>query len=713
MNMTLQQNFRKLPVVLAVQLACLTSVVQAAEDQAEKDIEKITVVGSYTVNETIDTATGLGLSLFETPQSVSVITSQRIIDQGFSGIHEVISQTVGVSAKQLDTTRNTFSARGFDIDKYQIDGVPLAWSLAGDSGETITDVSLYERIEVVRGATGLLTGAGDPSASINLVRKHANSAETKGYLNAGLGRWNNRFATADLSTGLDADGDLRVRFVAKKEVGDSFMAIPEDDKTVLYGVVDADLTEQTSVSFGASYQDNDPKGSTWGGLAAWFSDGTPTDWDRSLTSAADWTYWASTNENSFVNLVHNFSNGWQAKASYNHTKNSADTKLLYIFGSPDKTTGLGLSPWPYKSSGTSQQNSLDLQLKGDYQLFGRDHEFVVGMLNSKQKADTVTFAQTSALVPVGNFYQWKGDTYPEPAFSTTADLAVDLETRQDGYYAASRFSLTEDLKLIAGGRLSKWERTGVNYGVVENYGDNSVFVPYAGLMYQLGANHNAYLSQTEIFKPQNARVASGAFIDPLEGTNTELGLKSSFLDGAVQTAVAVFKVKQDNLAVAIGTFPPVGNNLPETMYRAAQGVESTGFELELIGQLMDNWSISAGYSQFKAEDAAGVEVNTDHPRKKLNVFTTYDFTDALQGLVIGGGISWEDEQYSGVAPKVLYQDSYSLVSLMARYAVTEQFSVQLNVDNLFDETYYSQIGFFDQYGYGTPRNFTLGATYTF
>ncbi len=61
----------------------------------------------------------------------------------------------------------------------------------------------------------------------------------------------------------------------------------------------------------------------------------------------------------------------------------------------------------------------------------------------------------------------QGSTYPEPTFSTTPAVAVDLDTEQDGYYAATRFSLTDDLKLIAGGRLSKWERTGVNYGVDE------------------------------------------------------------------------------------------------------------------------------------------------------------------------------------------------------------------------------------------------------
>ena len=710
--MALQQKFRKLPVVLAVQLACMVGVVQAADDKAEKEIEKIAVVGNYTVNENIDTATGLGLSLFETPQSVSVITSQRIIDQGFSGINEVISQTVGVSAKQLDTTRNVFSARGFDIDKYQIDGVPLAWSLAGDSGETIADVAIYERIEVVRGATGLLTGAGDPSASINLVRKHANSAELKGYVNAGVGRWNKKFATADVATGLDNQGDLRVRFVAKKEVSDTFMDIPEDDKTVLYGVFDADLTTNTSVSFGASHQDNKPQGSTWGGLPAWFTDGTATDWDTSVTTSADWTYWQSTNTNTFANLVHNFANGWQGKVSYNHNYNTADTKLLYVYGTLDKTTGVGLNPWPYKSAGYSKQDSLDIQLKGDYQLAGRVHEFVVGLLNSDQEAYTETFAQTSAFIPVGNFYEWTGNTYPEPEFAATGAAQVDLETEQEGYYAATRFLITDDLKLIAGGRVSNWKRQGWNWSVApENYGDNNVFVHYAGLMYQLTPEHNLYVSQTEIFKPQQARDASKNVLDPVEGINTELGLKSSFLDGAVQTSVAVFQVDQDNLAVSTGV--PFPDNPLEMIHVAAQGVESKGFELELIGKLTDNWNISAGYSQFKAEDAVGTEVNTDHPRKKLNIFTTYDLTTLVDGLEIGGGINWEDQQYNGTGAFQLVQESYSLVSLMARYEVTQELSVQLNIDNLFDEKYYSQIGFFEQYGYGTPRNFSLGATYSF
>ena len=100
-----------------------------------------------------------------------------------------MKNAVGVSSNELDNVRSTFRARGFEVSNYQIDGVPLAWSLAGDSSETVADVAIYERVEFVRGATGLLTGAGDPSASINLVRKHADSKELTGYVNLAAGSW--------------------------------------------------------------------------------------------------------------------------------------------------------------------------------------------------------------------------------------------------------------------------------------------------------------------------------------------------------------------------------------------------------------------------------------------------------------------------------------------------------------------------------------------
>ncbi len=711
----MQLTMNKLKLAIAVQLACLPTATFAAvaENDNEKTIETITVRGQYTVNETIDTATGLGLTLLETPQSVSVMTAQRIKDLDISSIADAVTQTPGLTSKSFDSTRNTFSARGFDIDKFQLDGVPLAWSLAGDSGETITDVVIYERIEVVRGATGLLTGVGEPSASINLVRKHANARELSGSVEGGIGSWNQRHITADISTPLTSDGNIRARLVAKKEHSDSFRDLAKEDKTVLYGVVDADFEHGISLSLGSSYQDNNPTASTWGALPPLFSDDTPTNWDRATTTAANWTRWDSTSKNHFVSLLKQFNNGWQLKANYNHNKNTADTRLLYIYGAADIDTGEGLIAWPYNSEGFSKQDSLDIQLQGSYSLLGREHELVLGALHSKQQSEVLVYAALE-WPGTGNFYNWDGSV-AEPGWAATPTKDVDLDTEQHGLYAATRVAITEQLKLIAGGRYTDWQRSGTNYGAVQDFGDDQ-FVPYVGLTYQLTDNHMLYASHTEIFSPQNAYDRNGDFLDAVIGSNQELGLKSSYLDGAVQTALALFRIEQDNLAQADAAYNDPENNFFPSF--AAKGATSEGFELEVIGRVNDSWNISAGYSQFTAEASNGADINVNHPRKKLNLFTTYQFFDALAGLTVGAGVSWESESYSDVLPLLLSdqtyqikQDSFMLASLMARYDINAQFSVQLNVHNLFDETYYN--GLTQQYNYGAPRNFSLGVTWSF
>lgn len=272
-------RFNLLPLAAAVTLALNPLALMAEEQTSSKtetqdqNIEKITVMGKYTVSRNIDTATGLGLTLRETPQSVSIMTADRIEDQALNTVVDVVNNTVGLSSSKTDNVRNGFSARGFTVQNYQIDGVPLSWSLGGDAGETVSDVSIYERVEVVRGATGLLTGAGDPSASINLVRKHADSSDLKGYVDVATGSWDKKQVTADVSNGLNEDGSVRGRLVAKYVNSDSYQNLYQDRKTILYGVVDSDITANTLLRVGASYNHNDPKGAMWGALPAVFSDG--------------------------------------------------------------------------------------------------------------------------------------------------------------------------------------------------------------------------------------------------------------------------------------------------------------------------------------------------------------------------------------------------------------------------------------------------------
>jgi outer membrane receptor for ferric coprogen and ferric-rhodotorulic acid len=687
---------------------------QSKSTYKTKVVEEVVVQGRYVVNDRLDTATGLGLTLQETPQSVSIMTFQRIEDQDLRTLTDVVNNSAGVSAKVVDSSRDRYSARGFDINSYQIDGVPIAWSPGYNAGETQTSTVMFERVEIVRGATGLLTGAGNPSASINLVRKHADNKEFTGYVSVEASRWNNYGATADLSAGLNDSGSVRGRVVANYEEGDSFVDYLGDKTSLFYAVIDADLTENTLLRAGVSYQKNDPEGTQWGGLPTLYADGTRADWDRSKTTAPKWSYWASENESVFINLVHEFDNDWEATLNLNHDKNTADLRLLYLYGIPDKVTGLGMGGSPYRSNTSSEQTSINLQVSGDFNFFDRQHELVFGATNSMLEFENHGYSRSDNAA-VGDFNQWDG-SYPEPTWSSTG-LTRDKVTKQKGYYASTRLSLTDSLNVILGGRVADWEQK--EKFTNRDYGDSGVFIPYAGALYTFNDTHTVYTSFTEIFQPQDKRNRTGDYLDPLTGKSYEVGLKSTFFDDALHTTVAMFKTDQDNLAQADIDFFVPGTAPPEQAQRAAQGTESEGFEFEVVGEPIEGWNVSFSYTQFTAEDAEGEEVNTDQPRQLLKLFTTYNFSGDLNKLTMGGGVNWEGSNYTRIinpvtaAPQKLEQESYVLVNFMARYDLDDQLSMQLNVDNLFDKTYYSQIGFFGQLAYGEPRNISLNLKYQF
>ena len=679
---------------------------------ANERIEEIVVRGAYTVNERLDTATGLGLTVQETPQSVAIITYQRIEDQTLDSLTDVVNGAAGISSKAYDSSRNGFSSRGFDIDNYQLDGTPITWASGASAGETQTDTALYERVEVVRGATGLLTGAGNPSASINLVRKHADSREFTGWTSFAASRWNHYRAQVDVSAPLSAGGALRARTVWVYEDGDSFVDFAANKKIVAYAVVDGDLSDATSISLGASYQDNDPTASQWGGLPIFFSDGSRTNWGRSQTVGARWTYWATATQSYFANLNHEFGARWQARLDINRVESSSDMRLLYLFGSPDPASGLGMGAFPRGYDNKRQQNSFGIRVNGRFDLWGREHELVLGGLHTEQ--DFIYYAYNPLSVPaVGNFYAWDG-SYPQPQWSKRAPFQ-DETTEQTGWYAASRVSVSDALKVILGARLADWERNGPT--LADAYGDDNVVVPYVGALFDLDPRHTLYASYTEIFNPQNRRDRNARYLDPLIGKNYEIGLKSRFYNGLLHTSITLFKTEQDNFAANDPSFVPTATQA--AAFIATRGVESEGFELEVVGELLPGWEISANYTRFEAsaEDSDGRAntVNTRYPSQLLRLFTKYDWNR----LSLGGGISWEGENYtevtnpaSGLTERAS-QDAYALLSLMARYRFSDALSAQLNIDNALDETYYSQIGFFTQLAYGEPRNLRLTLKYAF
>ncbi|WP_375286268.1 TonB-dependent siderophore receptor [Sphingomonas sp.] len=703
-----------------------------AEETTERTAEEaegdVVVTGTYTLPDRIDTATGLGLTVRETPQSVSIVTAQRILDQNLISVRDVINNAVGVSVNEFDDVRNEFFARGFEIRNTQVDGVPAAWTLAGGNGETSIDVSIYERVEIVRGATGLLSGAGDPSASVNLVRKHADAEAWTGYVNAQAGSWDTYRLSADVGGALDKAGRIRVRAVGRYENAKNFTDLLHTKKWVAYGVIDADVTETTLVRAGISHQDTKPKGATWGSLPTFYSDGSvTTDIDRSQTTAADWTYWNSTNQNIFATIHQEIGDRWTVTANYNRLRNTGSTQLLYMYGTADRETGTIQSSNPYKSEGISVQESFDGQIKGLVNVFGRDHEVVIGALHSilNRHTDNYVAPYTENNPAFGEgLNSWatnvpvlgrEGALFPEPVFGTVAVRNEQERIKQTGYYGAVRLNIADPLKIIAGGRIASWQQEGFAWSGPSKFGANDEFIPYVGALFDVTPNHRLYASYTRIFQPQNLRTRTFELIEPLDGKAYEVGLKSAFFNEALQTSIALFRIEQDNVGQPDEMVIPPGGGLPQQTYVAAQGVTSEGFEVEVTGQPLPGWNINFGYSQFKAEDRDEVAANTQQPRRLLKLFTTYTY----DRLTFGGGVNYRSEAFTkGTNPVTgdpfrFTQPGFTLVSLMGRFALTEQVDLQANVENLFDETYYSQMGTFSQYRYGAPRRFTAGATFRF
>lgn len=284
-------------------------------------------------------ATRLPLSLRETPQSVSVITRAQMDDFGMNNINDVLGRTTGINVEKIETDRTYYGARGFDITNFLTDGLGMPFANGGQEGDI--DTAIYDHIEVLRGANGLLSFTGNPSATINFVRKRP-TADLQGSVGATAGSWNNRRLDGDLSGALNASRSVRGRVVLADQQTDSYLDRYSMHKKIAAGMLEADLGPNTLLSAGITWQKNSPESPMWGALPLYNSDGTPTDYRRSTSTAADWSRWDMSNTQSYLSLAHDFANGWSVKAALNYRRLVGASELFYVYGTPDAATGLGL-----------------------------------------------------------------------------------------------------------------------------------------------------------------------------------------------------------------------------------------------------------------------------------------------------------------------------------------------------------------------------------
>lgn len=708
------------PLALAAIATVLAGAAQAqdaapaaAGDQitAPKALDSVTVSGSRE-----SASTRLQLTARETPQSTTTVTREQIERQSLTSIDAVLRNVNGVAVSFYDTQRPLYYARGFQITDFQIDGLP---SYSSSTNQEF-DTALYERIEVVRGANGILTGVGVPSATINMIRKRP-QREFAASVALTAGSWNLYRGELDINAPLNKDGSVRSRLVLAPQKKDSFRDRYSEDKTALLAAIEADVSSSTVVTLGYQRQANEPKAPIWGTIPRFAVDGSPIDLPTSVSFSPPWTRWERTSGTLYATLEHQLNDDWSVKAALNHTEGDTFSLRTYGYGRTvslapfiNPTTGAGTTLYAAVGGGSEKQDTVDAYLSGKFDLGGRKHDLMVGVSSTRIATRTDGYssvANWSYVIP--NIYTWDGNA-PEPVYSKTGAWRTQI-TQQTGLFASARWRVAEPLSLLTGVRLTDWHRHNDTYGTTGAYAgksaiqdENRKVTPYVGAVYDITPTLSAYASYTRIFNPQNYKDRNNNPLSPVIGSNAEAGVKAELLDRRIQAHFAVFQTKQDNYGVRDGaiTTPLPDGTLP---YVAVNGTRSTGFELELAGMATNQWRVSAGLTRAKVTRAPTDLIYANLPEYLLQLGTDYQFAGALAPLSVGGNLVWQSsvEGFNIPHPSgtvTVKQSPTAILGLRASWKFSPKLSATLAVNNVTNKKYWANL---DYGNYSAPRNVSL------
>lgn len=647
-------------------------------------------------------ATGLPMEIRETPQTISTIDKEVIADYGLTGSVDALKFGTGINVEQYETNRVAINARGFEIQSTQVDGL----GMTNDWGVVVgqQDTFLFDKIELIRGANGLLTGVGNASGTVNYVRKRPTN-KNEGQAELSVGSWNLRRGAVDVNRVLSDDGKWAGRLVLVQEERDSYLRALGNQRTSLYGVVDGQIGTDGILTVGLTHQKGKQQSPMWGSLTLRRTDGSQAEFDVSSSTSQDWTYWNTASTSAFVEYTHALNANWEAKLTYNTRRADEQTKLLYAYSLSDvlNTDNTGLVGWPYRSDSDMENDLLDANISGTFDAFGRSHSLIAGISHSVQKHATLVNAADPGqmFLPLPAF-PYGGNAYPEPTWGAAAPSTASKQelTR---LYGSSRLALTDALKAIVGVNVVKLTRQGSSfYGPAVSSTDYPTIdkaSPYLGFTYDFTPSILGYASYSEIFQYQDQLDINGRYLDPMKGVNHEIGVKAEWLDGQLLTTFALFGAQQKGVATYGGL------TASNQYWYQPSDVKSSGFELEATGQLTKNDSLTVGLTQIKLTGPDGKDTFEWIPRTTVNV--RYDTRlSALPQLKMGVAGRWQSKiSKEGGAS----QDAFFVANAFASYEINRQLTARLNVYNLFDKKYLGGLA----YGaiYGAPRNASLTLNY--
>ncbi|CDG85966.1 TonB-dependent siderophore receptor [Janthinobacterium agaricidamnosum] len=666
--------------------------------------------GSYTSREL--SIGKLRLSVRETPQSVSAVTQQQMEDQHLVTLEQVLGQATGVTRTTRNFGDHRFSVRGFVIqdDNQLVDGVP--GMLYSATGWLPVDMAIYDRVEVLRGAGGLIVGAGDPSGAVNLVRKRPR-AQAHADVSVSAGSWHNYRTELDAGMPLNAEGTLRGRVVAGYEDRRYFYDLAHARQPLLYGVVEADLGRDTRLTIGARHQEKDI-GAYWLFGLPRYSDGGALDVPRSTSLAQDWNrHDASVNE-VFGELERRFGDDWKARLTVNRSNGGFDQKLALARGVVERGTLAGPRLYSlYFKNLDVVTTGIDASLAGSFQALGGTHQFLAGANWSRRSEDDKGAAIDDGS-PIDPFHpdHFAVAEPVRPAWTS----ALDVRDQRAGLYASARLELAQPLHLLLGGRVS-WlnyrSADRISGDQVAGYDQNREFTPYAGLVYDVGRLWSWYASYADTFQPQSKYfTAGGQPLKPAIGANYETGLKGELYDGRLNATLALFQVrKTGNAELDVANDGPCDRNADGNCYRNASTLQSKGVEAEVSGEAWPGLQLTAGYTYVTSRADDGSSISAETPRHLLRMAGNYRLPGRWRQWSLGGGVAAQ----TGYATQAPDNDAVRIADggravwdLHAAYIIDRSWTVALNVANAFDKNYWANLGELRRGNYyGEPRNVTL------
>jgi len=694
------------PVMLGLPLL-MAAVVAQAQEALELEAQQITAprevergdgpVEGYVAKRSVS-ATKTDTPIIETPQSISVITADRIRDQGSLTIQDSLRYVSGMrgEAYGFDSRGDSSLVRGVSPTIF-LDGLQQS---VGSYTNTRTDPFTLERVEVIKGPSSMLYGQSSVGGLLNLVSKRP-QAERRNELQLQYGSFDRKQIAFDSTGPLDDDGTLLYRVVAIQRDSQTQVDHTQDNRLVFMPSLTWRPNEQFEWTLMANVQKDDG-GTTSGflphrgtvlsapygeiGSERFVSEPGFDEYDteqKALTSQMSWR----------------LDDTWTLRQNLRWQKSKVSYQTMYgwppVLGADDRTVN---RVWSVSKPEVTIWTA-DHQAESRFDTGPLQHTALVGV--DYRHAVTDSRSARGVATPL-DLYDPVYGTF-DPSGITLSDVPQQRAV-QKGLYVQDQVRL--DKWLMTLGLRKDWAETRVEDG---NRQKDDAVTGRVGLTYLFDNGVAPYVSYSESFTPIiGLNTITQQSYKPLEGEQWELGIKYQPVGSNTLLTAAVFDLREKNRQM-----PDPANPL-STIQAGEARVQ--GLELEGLVEVDPNWDLIATYSYLDSEVAKGPPAQQGKriasvPEHMASLWSQHRFSVAgISGFSAGAGVRYVGASWDGTDS--LKTPSTTLFDAMLGYAY-QDWSFTLTATNLEDETYYTTCLSRGDCFTGNRRTVVATASYSF